>query len=64
LSKRWRRKGLSVNAEGRGVVTDARRVTVAYHKGSATFPFKTLKSMIEDHARWREEDLKRLGLMK
>ena len=25
---------------------------------------KTLKSMIEDHAKWTEEDLKRLGLLK
>ncbi len=61
FERQRRRKGSS---HRRYIHPDGRRVTVAYHKGSATFPFKTLKSMIEDHARWTEEDLKRLGLLK
>ena len=61
FERQRRRKGSS---HRRYVHPDGRRVTVAYHKGSATFPFKTLKSMIEDHARWTEEDLKRLRLLK
>jgi len=43
---------------------DGRRVTVSYHRGSDTFTFKTLKSMIEKQAKWTEEDLKRLKLLK
>ena len=42
---------------------DGRRVTVSFHKNSDTFPPKTLKSIIEDQARWTEEDLKRLKLV-
>jgi predicted RNA binding protein YcfA (HicA-like mRNA interferase family) len=42
---------------------DGRRVTVTFHKSSDTFPPKTLKSMIEQ-ARWSEEDLKRLKLIR
>ncbi len=42
---------------------DGRRVTVSFHKSSATFPPKTLKTMLEDQARWTEDDLKRLKLM-
>jgi predicted RNA binding protein YcfA (HicA-like mRNA interferase family) len=43
---------------------DGRRVTVTYHKSSGTFPPKTLKTMIEDQARWSEEDLRRLKLIR
>ncbi|OYT60030.1 hypothetical protein B6U81_05260 [Thermoplasmatales archaeon ex4484_30] len=43
---------------------DGRRVTLSYHKGSQTFPPKLLKIMIEEQAKWNEEDLKKLGLMK
>jgi predicted RNA binding protein YcfA (HicA-like mRNA interferase family) len=43
---------------------DGRRVTVIFHRGAATFRRKTLKSIIEKEARWTEEDLKRLKLMK
>jgi len=43
---------------------DGRRVTVAPHAGGDTFTIKTLKSMIELQARWREEDLKRLKLVR
>ena len=42
---------------------DGRRVTVSFHRPSATFPPKTLKKMIEAQARWTEDDLKRLGLL-
>ena len=43
---------------------DGRRVTVTFHKASGTFPLGTLRSMIERQARWDEDDLKRLGLLK
>lgn len=42
---------------------DRRRVTVMFHGGSSTFTRKTLKSMIEQ-ARWTEDDLKRLKLIR
>ncbi len=41
--------------------SDGRRVVVAFHSLSATFPIGTLRAMIED-AGWQEEDLRRLGL--
>ena len=43
---------------------DGRRVTVAPHAGGDTFTIKTLKSMIELQARWEQEDLKRLELIR
>ena len=43
---------------------DRRRVTVIFHGGSSTFRRKTLKSMSEKEARWTEEDLKRLKLIR
>ena len=43
---------------------DGRRVTVAPHAGGDTFAIKTLKSMIERQARWTEEDLKRLKVLR
>ena len=43
---------------------DGRRVTVAPCGGGDTFPVKTLKSMIEGQARWTEDDLKRLRLIR
>lgn len=43
---------------------DRRRVTVSYHHPGQTFPLKTLRSMIEQQARWAEEDLRRLKLIK
>lgn len=43
---------------------DGRRVTVTYHHPGATFPLKTLKNMIQGQARWTNEDLKRLGILK
>jgi predicted RNA binding protein YcfA (HicA-like mRNA interferase family) len=42
---------------------DGRRVTVSFHHSRDTFPFKTLRSMIEDQARWTEADLRRLDLL-
>jgi predicted RNA binding protein YcfA (HicA-like mRNA interferase family) len=43
---------------------DGRRVTVAFHGGGGSFTRKTLKSMIETQARWNENDLKRLRLIR
>jgi len=43
---------------------DRRRVTVSFHRPGDTFTVKTLKTMIEQQARWTEDDLKRLGLLK
>lgn len=40
---------------------DGRRVVVAYHSLSDTFPIGTLRAMIND-ANWQDEDLRRLGL--
>ena len=41
---------------------DGRRVTVTFHSSSDTFPLGTLRSMVEEQARWTTDDLKRLGL--
>ena len=59
----WRksRKG---TGHRRYVHADGRRVTVAFHGANTTFVPKTLKSMIEEQARWTEDDLVRLGLLK
>ena len=43
---------------------DGRRATVSFHRPGDTFPPKTLRRMLEDQARWTEEDLRRLGLLK
>ena len=43
---------------------DGRRVTVAPHGKSGSFRRKTLRSIIEDQARWTSEDLKRLNLIR
>jgi len=42
--------------------SDGRRVVVAYHRLSDTFPIGTLKAMIAD-AKWTGDDLKRLKLL-
>jgi predicted RNA binding protein YcfA (HicA-like mRNA interferase family) len=42
---------------------DGRRVTIASH-GGETFKVKTLKSIIELQARWTEQDLRRLYLIR
>ncbi|MGD0012478.1 MAG: type II toxin-antitoxin system HicA family toxin [Terriglobia bacterium] len=41
--------------------TDGRRVVVAYHRLSDTFPIGTLKAMLADIG-WTDEDLRRLDL--
>jgi len=43
---------------------DGRRVTVNMHGRGSTFTRKTLRSMIEQEARWTEEDLRRLKLIR
>jgi predicted RNA binding protein YcfA (HicA-like mRNA interferase family) len=43
---------------------DGRRVTVTLHRPGQTFAPKTLHSMIELQARWSEQDLRRLSLIK
>ena len=43
--------------------TDGRRVTVTFHHSSDTFPFKTLRSMIETQASSTDTDLHHLGLL-
>jgi predicted RNA binding protein YcfA (HicA-like mRNA interferase family) len=43
---------------------NGRRVTVSFHHPGDTLRPKTLKRIIEDQAKWTEEDLKRLGLLK
>jgi predicted RNA binding protein YcfA (HicA-like mRNA interferase family) len=43
---------------------DGRIVTVAFHRSSDTFPLKTLANMIEIQAKWNEDDLRRLGILK
>jgi len=42
---------------------DGRRITATFHHPSDTFPFKTLRSMIEIQAQWQWEDLERLNLV-
>ena len=41
-----------------------RRVTVSFHRPGETFEMKTLRTMIETQARWTDEDLKRLKLIR
>lgn len=43
--------------------SDGRRVVVTFHGRGSTFTRKTLKAMIES-ARWTENDLKRLDLIR
>jgi predicted RNA binding protein YcfA (HicA-like mRNA interferase family) len=43
---------------------DGRRVTVTFHRAGDTFPIGTLRSIIELQARWAEEDLRRLSLLR
>lgn len=65
-----RKDGFQLDKQRRGAhqqyrhPDDKRRVTVSFHSGGDTFPPKTLKTMIERQAKWTEEDLKRLGLLK
>jgi predicted RNA binding protein YcfA (HicA-like mRNA interferase family) len=43
---------------------DGRRVTVTFHRPGDTFPLGTLRSMIELQAKWTENDLRRLSLIR
>ena len=43
---------------------DGRRVTVSFHHSSDKFSIKILQIMIEDQAKWTEEDLIRLNILK
>ncbi len=43
---------------------DGRRVTISFHSPGETFARKTLRSIVETQARWKAEDLDRLGLGK
>lgn len=43
---------------------DGRRVTVSFHRRGDTFRPKTLRSIVEMQARWTEDDLRRLKLVK
>ncbi len=43
---------------------DKRRVTVSYHRSGDTFTINILKSMIEKQAKWTEDDLVRLKILK
>ena len=43
---------------------DGRRVTVTFHRARDTFPIGTLRSMVEVQARWTEDDLRRLTLIR
>jgi predicted RNA binding protein YcfA (HicA-like mRNA interferase family) len=43
---------------------DGRRVTVSFHRAGDTFRPKTLRSIVETQARWTEDDLRRLKLIK
>lgn len=42
---------------------DGRRATISFHKSSDTFPPKTLKRILEEQARWTEDDLVRLKIL-
>jgi predicted RNA binding protein YcfA (HicA-like mRNA interferase family) len=43
---------------------DGRCVTLTFHHASDTYPLPTLRSIIERQARWTENDVLRLGLVK
>lgn len=43
---------------------DGRKVTVSFHHPAQTYRPKTLRSIIEEQAKWTAGDLRRLGLLK
>jgi predicted RNA binding protein YcfA (HicA-like mRNA interferase family) len=43
---------------------EGRRVTVTYHRAGDTFRPKTLRSIVEQQARWTQDDLLRLKLLR
>jgi predicted RNA binding protein YcfA (HicA-like mRNA interferase family) len=44
--------------------SDSRRITVTFHHPGQTFTTKTLRSMLELQARWSEDGLRRLRVIK
>lgn len=42
---------------------DGRRVTIHLHRPGQTLKIGTLQEIIENEARWTEDDLRRLGLI-
>jgi predicted RNA binding protein YcfA (HicA-like mRNA interferase family) len=56
----WRKKG----ATRFYAHPDGRTVTLHVHRPGQTFRTGTLQSIIEKQARWTEDDLKRLKLLK
>jgi predicted RNA binding protein YcfA (HicA-like mRNA interferase family) len=44
--------------------SDGRRVTLTFHHASDTFRPGTLRSIVEVQAKWNDEDLHRLKLVK
>jgi predicted RNA binding protein YcfA (HicA-like mRNA interferase family) len=42
---------------------DGRRLTLPYHSSGGTLVPKTLRSIVEDQARWDSDDLRQLGLI-
>ncbi len=59
-----RRRQRSGSSHRRYVHPDGRRLKRKSRTSFVVGDGYALKSMIEDHARWTEEDLKRLGLLK
>lgn len=43
---------------------DGRRATLSFHHSSDTFPLGTLRSIVDVQARWTEDDLRRLRLVR
>jgi predicted RNA binding protein YcfA (HicA-like mRNA interferase family) len=62
------RDGFSLRSQSgshqRYVHSDGRRVTVSFHRPGDTFPPKTLRRIIDDQARWNQDALIRLKLLK
>lgn len=62
------RDGFSLRSQSgshqRYIRADGRRVTVSFHRPGGTFPPKTLRRIIDDQARWKQDDLIRLGVLK
>lgn len=56
----WRTKGVTRFF----VHPDGRTLTIHFHSPGQTFAVGTLKSIVEEQARWTEADLKRLKLLK
>jgi hypothetical protein len=60
---------VSISSDREDLISDTgtltgRRVTVAPHAGGDTFSVKTLQTIIETQARWTEDDVRRLKLIR